>query len=80
MIDQQSHVDRDDVLIGWVIESLIGQVRGVIKQCLIGFFAHAGIVHKGQGGGYSYFPSVGFVHDETVSQGNANKNVQGASA
>ena len=82
MVEHQPVIDRLDMVIGRIHKGSIGQIHGPLKKAVANVFVHPRSVPGRQGRGNSYFPSVVFVHGETVRAGNQLRNaeIEGGSA
>jgi len=82
VIKHQPMVDRLDVVVGRIRKGSIGQIHSLLKEAVAHKFVHPKSVPGRQGRGNSYFPSVVFVHGETVRAGNQLRNaeIEGGSA
>lgn len=82
MVEHEPVIDRLDVVVGRVRKGPVGQIDRLLKQAIANVFVHPLSVPGRQGRGNSYFPSVVFVHGETVRAGNQLRNaeIEGGSA
>ena len=82
MVEHQPMIDRLDMVVGRIREGSVGKVYSLFKKAVANVFVHPLSVAQRQGQGNPYFPSVVFVHGETLRAGNQLRNaeIEGGSA
>ena len=76
MVEHQPMIDRLDVAVGRIRKGSVGQIYSLFKETVANVFVHPCSVPGRQGRGNSYFPSVVFVHGETLSRAARQRNTE----